>query len=286
MSNARNEWTVLTMLKWATSYFDEKEVKSARLSIEWLLAYVLKIKRLDLYLKYDRPLSTEELDELRPLVKRRANHEPLQYITGETEFYNSTIKVNSNVLIPRQETEQLVQLISERHKVSKDIKVLDIGTGSGCIPIALKKEFNSWNVSGIDISEEALSLARQNAALNEVEINFVNHDLFDAQPTALDSPFDIIISNPPYILEEEEPELDNEVKNFEPHLALFCKSTEEMFGAIEAFCSQNLRDNGVLYLEIHENNSSEVASVFTSKNWSIELVKDLDEKQRFLIASR
>ncbi|MAB66458.1 MAG: protein-(glutamine-N5) methyltransferase, release factor-specific [Bacteroidetes bacterium] len=286
MPNARSEWTVLSMLKWATSYFDEKEVKSPRLSVEWLLAHVLQIKRLDLYLKYDRPLSAEELDELRPLVKRRANHEPLQYITGETEFYNSTLKVNPDVLIPRQETEQMVQLICDNHKTTDGLSVLDIGTGSGCISIALKKEFESWEVNGIDISDEALVLARENATLNNVEILFVKHDLFNSQPSAFSSAFDIIVSNPPYILAEEEPDLDKEVKDFEPHLALFCNNTREMFEAVELFCSKNLKKNGVVYLEFHENNSDEVAEVFSSRNWTVQIVKDFDEKDRFLVASK
>ncbi len=286
MQNTLNEWTVLSMLKWGTSYFDKKEVKSSRLSIEWLLAYVLQIKRLDLYLKYDRPLSAEELDTLRPFVQRRANHEPLQYITGETEFYNSTLKVNPSVLIPRQETEQLVHIICEENDNKKDLSVLDIGTGSGCIPIALKKEFESWDATAIDISDEALTLAKQNASLNKVDINFIQHDLFNAESDIFDSGFDIIVSNPPYILEEEEDGLDKEVKNFEPHLALFCKSMADMFEAIEKFCSKNLKKNGRVYLEVHENHSDEIVQIFKSLKWNVKAIKDMDEKNRFLVASK
>lgn len=286
MSNTRNEWTVLSMLEWATSYFEEKEVKSPRLSIEWLLAFVLNIKRLDLYLKYDRPLTSEELEILRPFVKRRANHEPLQYITGETEFYNSTIKINPSVLIPRQETEQLVQLISTQHQEEENLKVLDIGTGSGCIPIALKKEFDSWDVSGFDISTDALRISNENADINNVHVHFFEHNLFESNLNGDKSEFDLIISNPPYILSHEEKTLDDEVKNFEPHLALFCESTQKMYGAIETFCSKNLSKNGTLYLELHESYSSEVKDLFTSRNWNAEIAKDLDEKDRFLVASK
>lgn len=286
MPNTRNEWTVLSMLEWATSYFDEKGVKSSRLSIEWLLAYVLNIKRLDLYLKYDRPLTSDELAELRPLVKRRAGHEPLQYITGEAEFFNSILKVNSEVLIPRQETEQLVQLICEENKGTGAISVLDIGTGSGCIPISLKKEFKSWNVFGIDISDGALSLAKENASINEVEVHFLKHDLFDPDLHLTENKFDIIISNPPYILQEEKNGLDKEVKDFEPHLALFCKSTIEMFSSIENFCAKNLKKNGVIYLEIHEDYSGEVLDIFIAQNWNARTVQDLDKKDRFVVAQR
>lgn len=286
MSNTRNEWTVLSMLEWATSYFEDREVKSPRLSIEWLLAFVLDIKRLDLYLKYDRPLTTEELGILRPFVKRRATHEPLQYITGEASFYNSTIKVNSSVLIPRQETEQLVQLVFNEQEGKQELKVLDIGTGSGCIPIALKKEFNTWDISACDISSEALNLADENATLNNVEVNFFAQDLFNPNLEKSTGKFDLIISNPPYILTNEEDKLDDEVKSYEPHLALFCESTQKMYGAIEKFCSNNLSEAGMLYLELHEDYAEEVKALFTSKKWKAKLVKDLDQKDRFLIASR
>lgn len=282
MPNTRNEWTVLSMLEWATSYFEKNGVKSPRLSIEWLLAFVLDVKRLDLYLKYDRPLTGEELDILRPFVKRRAGHEPLQYITGETEFYNSSLKVNSSVLIPRQETEQLVQLICDKHQGKDSLNVLDIGTGSGCIPIALKKEFSSWDVSAFDISEEALLIAKENAVMNNVSVDFFKHDLFNTKLANPKSDFDLIISNPPYILNQEEKGLDDEVKNFEPHLALFCKSTQDMYGAIEIFCSKYLSKTGSLYLELHEDYSQEVAELFVQKNWHTKLTKDLDEKDRFL----
>lgn len=286
MSDTRNEWTVLSMLKWATTFFESKGVKSPRFSIEWLLADVLEIKRLDLYLKYDRPLSQIELENLRPLVKRRAQHEPLQYITGETTFYNSVIKVNPSVLIPRQETEQLVQLILDRHSEHDSLNVLDIGTGSGCIPIALKKERPNWNMSAIDISEDALITARENAELNETKINFTLHDLFDSNFSESELLFDVIISNPPYILQNELPSLDLEVKNFEPHLALFCDSTESMFQSIENFCSQNLTLTGKIYLEIHENHATQIVDIFTAKGWKAEAIQDLNEKPRFIFISK
>lgn len=285
MSNTRNEWTVLSMLNWATSFFEQKEVKSPRLSIEWLLAHVLEVKRLDLYLKYDRPLAQEELDFLRPLVKRRAEHEPLQYITGEAEFYNCIIKVNRDVLIPRQETEQLIDLVCKNHEEAKNLSVIDIGTGSGCIPIALKKEFKQWDLSGFDISEDALVVARENSKLNEVDVRFFKHSIFESILEEKESKYDVIISNPPYILGNEEEGLDNEVKDFEPHLALFCESTKKMYGAIENFCSENLKDIGTLYLELHAEHAVEVEGIFKHQNWETKIVNDLDEKPRFLVAS-
>ena len=286
MSDTRNEWTVLSMLKWATGFFEGKEVKSPRFSIEWLLADVLEVKRLDLYLEYDRPLSQVELEKLRPLVKRRAKHEPLQYITGDTTFFNSIIKVNPSVLIPRQETEQLVQIILDRHSTEGDLNVLDIGTGSGCIPIAVKKERENWNVTGVDISNEALRTAQLNAELNEVDVRFTQHDLFNSDFESNNNFFDIIISNPPYILKSELTSLDNEVKDYEPHLALFCESTENMYDSIEKFCSKNLSEGGYVYLEIHENHASQIEDIFSKKAWVAKSDQDQNDKPRFVIISK
>ena len=278
-------WTVLSMLEWATDYFEEKSVRSPRLSIEWLLAHVLSVKRLDLYLKYDRPLTENELQILRPLVKRRANHEPLQYITRETDFLHAKIKVEPGVLIPRQETEQLVEMILNRTDL-KEAAVLDIGTGSGCIPVSLKMENPEWNISATDISAKALDIARENAAINQVDINFVEDDIFATKAFPPAQKFDLIISNPPYILPDEKDSLDSEVVQFEPVEALFCTSTEKMYGAIEQFSKAHLRENGRVYLELHELHSEEVHSLFLKRNWEAEVVNDYSDKPRYLIAAK
>lgn len=278
-------WTVLSMLEWATEYFEERGVKSPRFSIEWLLAEILGIKRLDLYLSFDRPLSSEELAALRPLVKRRAHHEPLQYITGETDFHQVTLKVKPGVLIPRQETEQLVELILNEQPAEEAFKVLDIGTGSGCIPVALKHKRSNWNLFATDISEDAIKQARHNATLNETQITFARDDIFT--PKAFDDiRFDVIISNPPYILPDEKETLDKEVKEYEPEVALFCESTEKMYGAIEEFASRQLAENGVLYLELHAHYAEEVLALFSNSKWKAVLKNDYSDKSRFLKAKR
>lgn len=285
MADVPSVWTVLSMLEWATDFFESKKVKSPRFSIEWLLSHVLSIKRLDLYLEYDRPLSSQELSELRPMVKRRGEHEPLQYITGETDFHHVRIKVRPGVLIPRQETEQLVNRILESFPDQENFSVLDVGTGSGCIPIALKNERPSWSVYATDISEEALQIARENAAFNEVDINLAKDDLF--APSAFEQQtFDLIISNPPYILDSEKSILDDEVKNYEPELALFCRSIKEMYGALEHLCSAKLADDGHVFLELHEDHSEEVLQLYLNSNWAAELAKDYSEKNRFLKANK
>jgi release factor glutamine methyltransferase len=273
------------MLEWATDFFKEKSVPSPRFSIEWLLADVLSVRRLDLYLKYDRPLSSDELAKLKPFVKRRSAHEPLQYITGETDFHNVLIKVQPGVLIPRQETEQMVNWILKKHSSDKKLTVLDIGTGSGCIPIAIKKARPEWRVFATDISEKALNIARKNAALNDTDIEFAKDDLFN--PTAfLDEHFDLIISNPPYILPEEKDSLDNEVKNYEPELALFCDSIEKIYQAIAHLSDQLLAPGGGVYLELHEQHAPESANAFNPAKWSSVIKKDYDQKNRFLIANK
>lgn len=285
MAEVPSVWTVLSMLEWATDYFESKKVKSPRFSIEWLLSHVLSVKRLDLYLEFDRPLSSEELNVLRPMVKRRGGHEPLQYITGETDFHHVRIKVRPGVLIPRQETEQLVSWILETHPDQENFRVLDIGTGSGCIPVALKNDRPSWSVFATDVSEDALEVARENAAFNEVQVTFSQDDLFN--PTAFqDQPFDLIISNPPYILETEKSTLDDEVKNFEPELALFCESTHEMYGALELLCSQYLAETGNVFLELHEDYSEEALQLYQERGWKAFLKNDYSEKKRFLKAKK
>ncbi len=286
MSATPATWTVLSMLEWTTDYFTKKGVKSPRLSIEWLLAFVLQKKRLDLYLCFDRPLTSEELEKLRPLVKRRSLQEPLQYIVGETDFFNVVINVNEHVLIPRQETEQLVQRILNAHPRSEPLKVLDVGTGSGCIPISLKTENSEWDITATDISKEALELATANAARNNTAITFIHQDLFNPHFENANSQFDVIISNPPYILREEEQGLDEEVKNYEPHLALFCESTDHIFSALENYCSKFLAENGKAYFEIHEHEAAQTAQVFSAKGWDVKILSDYDLKERFLVISR
>ena len=286
MAQKNTYWTVLSMLDWGTDYFEKKAVNNARLSIEWILAFVLDVKRLDLYLAFDRPLTSTELDAIRPMVKRRSEHEPLQYITGQTDFIRAKIDVNEHVLIPRPETEQLVDLILSEYDGSTKKTVLDIGTGSGCIPISIKMDRLQWSVSGIDISEQAIMQAQKNAQKNNVEIDFRTADLFQLAQSDHDLSYDIIISNPPYVLEYEKELLDKEVVDFEPHLALFCKSTENMYSAIEKIALESLAQDGVLYLEIHHSQASKVLEIFSSSLWQSTVLKDYDNNDRFVTCRR
>ncbi|TNE68945.1 peptide chain release factor N(5)-glutamine methyltransferase [bacterium] len=281
---APQEWTVLTMLEWATDFFTEKKVPVPRLSIEWIIAHALGIKRLDLYLQFDRPLTPPDLDAIRPLIKRRAVHEPLQYIIGETDFYTSTFKVNNHVLIPRPETEELVELILSEHPSSEPLRVLDIGTGSGCIAISLKKERPNWEVVGVDISPDALAVAKENAALNTVDVQFELGNLF-AERILNGTPFDLIVSNPPYIAPSEAELMERQVKFYEPKLALFAEDPLSVYKGIERIsrAQLDLSKSGKLYLELNENLAVQIGACYSENYWQVELKKDLSGKPRMLI---
>lgn len=282
-------WTILAMLEWATDYFEKHGVASPRMSIEWLLADVLDMKRLNLYLTYDRPLSPSELDKLRPLVKRRARHEPLQHITGNTEFLGVTLEVSTDALIPRMETEQLVEIILEQYSghITNKLRFLDIGTGTGCIPIAIKNKTSHWEAEAIDISEPALELARKNAAKTETNVTFSRVDLFDIKEHYSQSSFDFVVSNPPYITPEEKDTLDPQVSQYEPHLALFTDDVLTTYGSIINSAAYLLKPGGDLFLEIHQNRAEEILSLIeNSPTWASQLLKDYDGHDRFIICHR
>ena len=283
MSNSGRVWTVLTMLEWATTYFSEKNVPDPRLSIEWILADALGIKRLDIYLQYDRPLSSAELDKIRPLVKRRATHEPLQYITGTTDFMGVTINVTPDVLIPRIETEQLTDLLLEHTKNQKEkpLRLLDIGTGSGCIPVAVKQKRPEWYCAGADISEKALKIARENARLNDVDVHFFRGDIRNLPDIRFED-WDLIISNPPYITEAEKKNMHPQVLEHEPSQALFHDDPVKLYRKIIKFAAEQ---NARLFLECNHTTAEQVAKIASIFFNNSELLKDLDNNNRFVIAS-
>lgn len=286
----QESWTVLSMLDWATNYFNQKGIKNSRLSIEWLLAHVLEVKRLDLYLLFERPLSSGELEQLRPLVQRRAKHEPLQYIIGETDFFGLILSVSNSVLIPRPETEELVERILSDHPKDAPLKVMDIGTGSGCIALALKHHRPDWEIWAMDTSEEALRQAQANSKSLDLSVQWFQDDVFDTQflrhHPELAYQFDVVVSNPPYILNEERSNLDAEVVNYEPELALFCRSTGHMYESLMSTSKQLLKKpGGRFYFELHERYGEEVRTLYSSIGIEAKIVKDLGEKDRFIVGT-
>ncbi len=233
----------------------------------------------------DKRLNESELLAFRQIVKRLQAHEPVQYILGKTEFYSCPILVNKHTLIPRPETEELVELVLKN--TSGQDRVLDIGTGSGCIPIALKKQQPDLTVVALDVSAAALQLARQSAELNGVTIQFIEHNILTHDLTDLPK-FQHIISNPPYVLNADKAEMSNNVLDYEPHLALFVADDDPLlfYKRIATLAQQSLVNNGKLYFEIHEKYATELKNTLAHLNFSdIEILNDLQGKSRMAMAS-
>jgi release factor glutamine methyltransferase len=214
------KWTVLKVLQWTSEYFTQKGIEQPRASAEVLLAHVLGTERIQLYLNFDRPLASDELASYRESIRRRAAREPAQYITGKQEFWSLELEVTPAVLIPRPETELLVEKALELVKNTSK-RVLDLGTGSGAIAIALAHECPALRVVATDRSCAALLVARRNAFRHHLEerIAFVATDLFRGFSSS-SPPFDVIVSNPPYVGEKEFPQLAPEIIKYEPDAAL------------------------------------------------------------------
>ena len=212
--------TVLEIIKRTTDFFAGKGIDSARLNAELLIGHALGLKRMQLYLQFERPLTEPELEKIRPLVRRRAQHEPLQYILGETEFCGLRLKVDRRALIPRPETELLIENVVAACGTTVPKHALDLGTGSGAIALALAKQFPETAVVAVELSDDALALARENANGTglDARVRFVRSRWFDA--VASDPQFDLIVANPPYLSAQETAQTAPEVREFEPTAAL------------------------------------------------------------------
>jgi release factor glutamine methyltransferase len=256
----------------------------------------LLFKMMEHYLGYSRQqyqnasnelLNQSDLLKLYDAGKRLSTGEPYQYITGEGWFYHYPFKVNKSVLIPRPETEELTELII-KETVAKGLTILDVGTGSGCIPITLKKQMPDVIVSACDISEDALMLAQENAKRLQTEVNFFKYDVLSEN--VLPAVYDVIVSNPPYILQKEALELHENVRNFEPHLALFVKDEDAIvfYRKIIALCLKHLKSGGMLYFELHNKTAEEVKSEAMKSGLfkQVHLLKDLSGNIRFLKAQK
>ena len=216
-------WKVVDLLKTTTDFFKQKQIENPRLNAEILLGHVLKLSRVNLYVQFERPLSPDELNRFRGYVSRRSKNEPLQYITGQTEFMGLPFKVNPNVLIPRPETEILCEeILKLKESYNAKTKILDIGTGSGCIAISLAHFWNTADIVAIDISSMALETALENSVINHTEnVTFTEQDVFSiGRNRELVKDYEIILANPPYIAKNELDTLQKEVTDFEPQIAL------------------------------------------------------------------
>jgi release factor glutamine methyltransferase len=221
---APETWTILKVIRWTDERFQKEELPTPRLDAEVLLAEALGVDRVRLYTHFDQPLRAEELSRFKEMVQRRLKREPVAYIVGQKEFWSLALKVNRDVLIPRPETEILVaeavSLLASMKTEVQNPQILEIGTGSGAISVALAKEYPSAKIIATDVSEKALALAAENAARHAVRehIRFVPGDLFS--PLKRGEPFHLILTNPPYIAQRQFSDLMPEVRDFEPRLAL------------------------------------------------------------------
>lgn len=272
--------TVLEVLQSTTAYFSKREVESSRLNAEHLLAHVLKRKRIELYLEFERVLAEEELVPLRELVRRRGQGEPLQHLLGTVEFCGRVFLCDKRALVPRPETEQLVQLLKSQIPDPRS-QILDVGTGSGVIALSLAANFPEATITATDTSEDALALAAENAARLELQDNvvFVKSDLLER----IDGPFDLIVANLPYIAAGDRPTLSREVLH-DPEAALFAgeRGTEMICKLIDAARSQ-LRAGGLLALEAGIGQADELAAFMAKKNYhDIKQIRDYGGVIRFL----
>ncbi len=285
-------WTIKKTIEWGTGYFAKQGIESPRLTIEYLLADLLKKKRIELYVAFERSLNPEELAQLKERIQRRAKREPLQYILGEVDFFDSVFKVSPAVLIPRPETEllveRLVQLIQKDFVEKASISILDLGTGSGAIGLSLAKAFFQAQLTAVDLSEKALAVARENAAALALtdRTRFLCGSWFE--PLESDAKFDLIVSNPPYVSEKEFEQLQEEVKCFEPKEALVAgPSGLEMVEAIIPKAGSYLKERGILAFEVGLGQAEKVKTLMEEQNFkNVEVIPDLNKIDRIVIGRR
>lgn len=273
---------LLSILRKTTDYLQKHGVENPKLDAELLIAHVLKCNRMQLYLSYERPMQAQVLDELRPLMKRRANREPIQYIFGKESFVDFELKVDSRALIPRPETEELIELIVGVDSTSKDLHILDLGTGTGAIACALARHYPAAKVVATDVEPETLALAKENVQLLELSsrITLLQSDWFEH----IEHTFDIIVSNPPYLSDAELNEIEPEVAKHEPRRALSSGvSGLECIEILLSNAAKFLNPEGVMYLEVGADQSFSIIRLAGSTpGISCEIIKDLNQKDRFV----
>jgi release factor glutamine methyltransferase len=277
----------ITFLKELSSLYDENEIESF---FYLVLESFHNMKRIDLALNPEMEMDAMQFLRWESVQVELKRHKPIQYILGETEFYGLPFLVNENVLIPRPETEELVELILKEEEKEKreegKVRILDIGTGSGCIPIALKMKLPNAEVYAIDISEKALATAKKNAELNKVEVHFMLKNILEAED--LEQQFDIIVSNPPYVRNLEKAEINPNVLAFEPHLALFVEDNDALlfYRKITQLAIKHLNPDGKLYFEINHYLGKETIALVESYGFNnVKLIKDIYSNNRMISAA-
>ena len=248
---------------------------------------ILNLNKIDVRSQLENSISAENQNEFLKTISILKEGKPYQQILGETYFYGNRFFVDENVLIPRPETEELIELIENKlsHLKKEKLKILDVGTGSGCISISLAKIFPNAEVSSIDISEKALNIAQKNADFHKVKVNFIQKDYLTGK---LDEIYDIIVSNPPYIDFLEKEEISHSVKNFEPNIALFAPENRVLafYEKIAQDSENHLKKGGSVFLEINQKLGKETLQLFQDVLTKSELIKDLSENDRFVIGEK
>lgn len=276
--------TVLESLELSSNFLEKKGIESARMNAELLLAHILECKRLDLYLRFNQPLNTKETNTYRDFIARRGNFEPYQYIVGDVEFYGLKFFVDKNVLIPRQETEILIETILEKYPKDNELKILDIGTGSGNIPISLAMNLPESKVISIDISAEAIKVAEQNREFHDLKsrVGFIKSDILTDSLEKYSNTFDIIVSNPPYVNKNEYETLQKEITEFEPDIAVTDFSDGyKFYKEISRKSMVLLKKNGVLFFEVGLGQADDVKNIMQENGFeNVEIEKDLSEIER------
>ena len=278
--------TVLT--KELTTIYDSDESKNI---VELVIEHITNMARMEQVRNKAAYLTCTQLENLDAITERLKKNEPVQYVLGEAWFAGMKFKVNKNVLIPRPETEELVDWIV-KEAMSRELQamsLIDIGTGSGCIPITLKKKLPEASVSAIDICSEALFTATENAIGLNAEVNFILLDFLDEEKWQELEQYDIIVSNPPYVKQSEINTMHERVKEFEPHLALFVPDNDALlfYKKLSDFSLTHLKTSGKLFVEINESLGQDVINLFQGKGFtSVEIKKDLQGKDRMVKASK
>jgi release factor glutamine methyltransferase len=286
-------WTIQKLLNWITEYLTTKGIEAPRFSAELLLSHVLGLKRIELYTHFNRGVTAEQLDQLRDLVERAGQYEPVAYLTGKTEFYSLELEITRDCMIPRPETELLVQRAIEFLRTRDDTQfVLDLCTGSGCIAVAIARNFAGAHIIATDVCDKALAVAAHNVEKHQLteQIRLLAGDLFDPVIRQLDvDTFDLIVCNPPYVSNAEYEDLADNVKEYEPRLALHAGTDGlDVYRRIAERIDQFLKPGAALMLEIGYAQGPAVRELLegTGVLTGIAIDKDFHNNDRIAVAAK
>ena len=272
-------WTTIDLIKWGEDYFVSKGISNAKLEVEWFLCHILDSQRIDLYVQFEQPLMKDELAQFKEMVRRRIEGEPFQHILGKADFYGRDFIVNKHVLIPRAETEIIIELLKKRDTVES---ILEIGTGSGCIAITMSLENLTTSIIATDVSKEALNVAKENTQKFGVKnIDFKVHDFLQ---TSINSTFDVVVSNPPYIGFDEMSSLQKEVQDYDPKIAL--TDNDDGLSFYRRFAELGtslLNENGYMLLEFGgAHQVVAISEIFESHQFNVKFHNDLQGDPRIV----